>query len=106
MTAIRCHWWSSSYGARQDSEKLGFDTPLRHGIFLGLLIVTYFIHCYTISKAERKVDVWANFSSSSPNKLNDYHRQIPRLLRCSFKDLFISRVSLTPLTLRIDIMDS
>ena len=42
----QCPWWSSGYDAVPDNERLGFDPPLRHSIFLDH--VTYLTHCYII----------------------------------------------------------
>ena len=39
-------WWSSGYNAVPDNERLGFDPPLRHRIFLDH--VTFSTHCYII----------------------------------------------------------
>ena len=53
-------------------------------ILLECILVTYFIHCFTISKAERKVEVWANFLSFSPNKLNGLPSPNTKITRVSF----------------------
>ena len=33
VTVIMCSWWASGYDAHSDSERLGFDSPLRHTEF-------------------------------------------------------------------------